>query len=150
MGCSKIVWETYILLGLGLTSLKYIYTFLTPTHRTTHLVLQSLHVLLFQSMNMFIIIFALFAYLTKIFSSWSHHPTLFGVKSNSRAALILKLISTLLSFYTFPQKNKGFFGIHNFCFLLNICYESGSDILLGVGPTLGVIAVPNSPSPDPF
>ena len=87
-----------------------IYLHLSNTYiEQSHLVLQSLHVLLFQSMNMFIIIFALFAYLTKIFSSWSHHPTLFGVKSNSRAALILKLISTLLSFYTFPQKTRDFF-----------------------------------------
>ena len=44
-----------------------IYLHLSNTYiEQSHLVLQSLHVLLFQSMNMFIIIFALFAYLTKI------------------------------------------------------------------------------------
>ena len=47
------------------------------------------------------------------------------------------------SFYTFPKMLFVDFCIHNFCFLLHICYESGPDILLGVGPpTLRVIALP--------
>ena len=67
-------------------------------HRQTLLPL-CLIILLFQNMNMFFIIFALFAYLAKIFSPCPQRPTLLDVEINSKGS-----ISMLFSFYTFPKK----------------------------------------------
>ena len=99
----------------------------------------------------FIVIFVPFAYLTKYF------PPAHSVK------LCLMLRATVRQYWFWHRLiqlnfNTGFHSLFtlfktidywsiilvciNFCFLLHISYESGSDILLGVGPTLGVMAVP--------